>query len=220
MPGHHTVDFFEIPVIDMAGAKAFYNAAFGWTFTDYGSDYADIGGAGLAGGLRLVSSPAMAGNGPLVILYSEDLVASERAVTAAGATVTARHEFPGGKRFHFVDPSGCELAVWTNEVRDVPGVRYACVVAGIRERSTPLSLALAPAHLYLRRIAGPNDGVVPISSQYWGETLAEIEADHWQQVGWKFTMRCAFDALGMYAFVVARLGDAPQAVQKIVAAAS
>ena len=113
MPGHHTVDFFEIPVIDMAGAKAFYNAAFGWTFTDYGSDYADIGGAGLAGGLRLVSSPPMAGNGPLVILYSEALVASERAVTAAGATVTARHEFPGGKRFHFVDPSGCELAVWT-----------------------------------------------------------------------------------------------------------
>jgi triacylglycerol lipase len=126
-----------------------------------------------------------------------------------------------GFRLHALDwVSPGALARFNDEVRDVPGVRYACVVAGIRERSTPLSLALAPAHLYLRRIAGPNDGVVPISSQYWGETLAEIEADHWQQVGWKFTMRGAFDALGMYAFVVARLGDAPQVAQKIVAAAS
>jgi predicted enzyme related to lactoylglutathione lyase len=50
--------------------------------------------------------------GPLVIIYSDDLEASERAVTAAGATITERHEFPGGRRFHFVQ-GGCELAVWT-----------------------------------------------------------------------------------------------------------
>ena len=112
MSVHHTVDFFEIPVLDMAGAKAFYAAAFGWAYKDYGGDYADIQGAGLAGGLRLVKAPPVAG-GPLVIIYSDDLVASERAVTAAGATITERHEFPGGRRFHFVDPGGCELAVWT-----------------------------------------------------------------------------------------------------------
>jgi uncharacterized protein len=112
MGGHHTVDFFEIPVIEMAGAKAFYGAAFGWAFTDVGSDYAEIQGAGIAGGLRVVRSPPTTG-GPLVILYSDDLAQSELAVTAAGATVVARHEFPGGKRFHFVDPGGCELAVWT-----------------------------------------------------------------------------------------------------------
>ena len=112
MQGHHTVDFFEIPVLEMAGAKAFYSAAFGWSFRDWGADYADIQGAGLAGGLRLVTAPPMTG-GPLVILYSDDLAASERAVAAAGATIVAHHEFPGGKRFHFVDPSGCELAVWS-----------------------------------------------------------------------------------------------------------
>lgn len=112
MPSHHTVNYFEIPVLDMAGAKAFYGAAFGWTFKDWGADYADIQGAGLAGGLRLVQTPPATG-GALVILYSEDLEASERAVTAANATIVARHEFPGGRRFHFVDPSGCELAVWT-----------------------------------------------------------------------------------------------------------
>lgn len=113
MPRHHTVDFFEIPVLDMAGAKAFYGAAFGWTFKDWGDAYADVHGAGIDGGLRLVTAPPVAGCGPLVILYSDDLAASEHAVTAAGATIVARHEFPGGKRFHFVDPSGCELAVWT-----------------------------------------------------------------------------------------------------------
>jgi len=112
MSRHHAVDFFEIPVVEMAGAKAFYSAAFGWSFHDHGSDYADILGAGLAGGLRLVPAAPSRG-GALVILYSDDLAQSERAVTAAGATIVARHEFPGGRRFHFVDPGGCELAVWT-----------------------------------------------------------------------------------------------------------
>jgi triacylglycerol lipase len=114
--------------------------------------------------------------------------------------------------------SPAALARFNEEVRDVPGVRYACVVAGIREAGTPVSLALAPAHAYLRRVAGPNDGLVPISSQYWGETLAEIEADHWEQVGWRMAMRGTFDALGMYAFVVAQLSDAPHVAE--IAAAS
>lgn len=113
MRRHHAVDFFEIPVVEMAGAKAFFAAAFGWSFQDYGSDYADIQGAGLAGGLRLVHENPPRG-GTLVILYSDDLAQSERAVTAAGATIVARHDFPGGRRFHFVAPGGCELAVWTD----------------------------------------------------------------------------------------------------------
>jgi len=112
MSRHHAVDFFEIPVTEMAGAKAFFAAAFGWSYQDYGSDYADIHGAGLSGGLRLVSEEPPRG-GALVILYSDDLAQSELAVTAAGGTIIARHDFPGGQRFHFVAPGGCELAVWT-----------------------------------------------------------------------------------------------------------
>jgi triacylglycerol lipase len=99
------------------------------------------------------------------------------------------------------------LDAFNRDVPDAPGVRYACVVGGIRERTTPVALALMPAHAYLRRVAGANDGLVPINSQYWGETLAEIEADHFAQIGWRISMRHSFDALGMYAFVVARLGD-------------
>jgi hypothetical protein len=106
------VDYFELPVTEMAGAKAFFAAAFGWTYKDYGDEYADILGAGLAGGLRLVAEAPPRG-GALVILYSDDLAQSELAVTAAGATIVARHEFPGGRRFHFVAPGSCELAVWT-----------------------------------------------------------------------------------------------------------
>jgi predicted enzyme related to lactoylglutathione lyase len=112
MPAHHRVDFFELPTVDMAAAKAFYGGAFGWTFVDYGPDYADVQGAGLSGGLRKVGARPPRG-GALVILYSDDLGASERAVTGAGSEVIERHEFPGGRRFHFLDPSGNELAIWT-----------------------------------------------------------------------------------------------------------
>ena len=111
---HHKVDFFEIPATDLAASKAFYAAAFGWTFQDWGDAYADIQGAGMTGGLRKVDAhPPGARTGALMILYSDDLAASETAVAAAGGRVTEHHEFPGGKRFHFLDPSGTELAIWT-----------------------------------------------------------------------------------------------------------
>jgi triacylglycerol lipase len=99
------------------------------------------------------------------------------------------------------------LERFNREVPDAPGVRYACVVGGIHRAETSLPLVLVPAHAYLRKVAGDNDGVVPVASQYWGETLAEIEADHFAQIGWRMGLRTTFDALGLYAFVIARLGD-------------
>lgn len=103
--------------------------------------------------------------------------------------------------------SPAALEKFNADVPNAPGVRYACVVGGIREAGTSVSLAIAPVHAYLRRVSGFNDGLVPISSQYWGETIAEIEADHFEQVGWRMAMRGTFDALALYAFIVARLGD-------------
>lgn len=112
---HHTFDYIELAAPDLAAAKSFYADAFGWTFTDYGPDYTGIhrpGGDGEMGGLNPVR-PAGAGL-PLVILYSDDLDATLASVTGAGGTVTeGPFEFPGGRRFHFSDPAGNELAVWT-----------------------------------------------------------------------------------------------------------
>lgn len=115
---HHTLDYVEIGVTDLDAAKDFYGSAFGWTFTDYGPgpDYVGIRGAGRSGrevgGLR--RDEAVTPGGPLVLLYSSDLQASVDAVSAAGGTISvAPYEFPGGRRFHFRDPSGNELGVWS-----------------------------------------------------------------------------------------------------------
>lgn len=110
---HHAIDYVEFAVIDMAQSKRFYEAAFGWRFNDYGPGYAGIQKeGGEAGGFRL--ERAVAAGGPLVILYSNDIDATIARVRAAGGRVSKEpFEFPGGRRFHFKDPSGNELAVWS-----------------------------------------------------------------------------------------------------------
>jgi uncharacterized protein len=110
---HHGIDYIEFTVSDMAEAQRFYAEAFGWRFNDYGPDYAGIRrGDGEAGGFS-VGAPVASG-GPLVILYSDDLDDSLARVSAAGGVITHEpFDFPGGRRFHFRDPSGNELAVWT-----------------------------------------------------------------------------------------------------------
>ena len=110
---HHAIDYIEIPVTDLEAAKAFYAAAFGWSLVDYGPEYAGIQGDGKEmGGLR--RDTEVRAGGPLVILYSENLEGSVEAVTAAGGTIVKPIEgFPGGRRFHFADPAGNELAVWS-----------------------------------------------------------------------------------------------------------
>jgi hypothetical protein len=109
---HHAIDYVEISVCDLAAAKRFYGAAFGWQFNDYGPSYAGIRGADREiGGLG--QTDGVATGGPLVVLYSRDLDATLAAVRSAGGEIVRKpFEFPGGRRFHFRDPSGNELAVW------------------------------------------------------------------------------------------------------------
>jgi predicted enzyme related to lactoylglutathione lyase len=114
MHSHHTIDYIEFNVRDLAAAKRFYTSAFGWTFTDYGPTYAGIqrAGGGEVGGLSQTNEART--TGPLVILYSDDLDKSVKAVKAAGGKILKEpYAFPGGRRFHFTDPSGNELAVWS-----------------------------------------------------------------------------------------------------------
>ncbi len=112
---HHGIDYIEISVTDMAESKRFYEAAFGWKFNDYGPGYAGIKKqSGEAGGLCL--EPKVSVGGPLVILYSNDLDTTLAKVREAGGRIAKEpFDFPGGRRFHFEDPSGNELAVWSEK---------------------------------------------------------------------------------------------------------
>ena len=108
------IDYIEFPATDMMATKAFYAEAFGWQFTDYGPDYAsfDKASAGVDGGFT--TQTEVQPTGTLAVLYAEDLEAALEKVRAAnGEIVQDIFSFPGGRRFHFRDPSGNELAVWT-----------------------------------------------------------------------------------------------------------
>jgi predicted enzyme related to lactoylglutathione lyase len=107
------VDYVEMPGGDLPAAKAFYTDAFGWSFTDYGPDYAAFN-EGLDGGFHAGQEDEGAVAKPLVILYAQDLEGMEAKVRAAGGAITKPiFSFPGGRRFHFTDPAGNELAVWS-----------------------------------------------------------------------------------------------------------
>lgn len=113
MPADGALDYIELPVSDIASVKAFYTALFGWQFTDYGPDYVAFEAPGGRQGGFNVERPTATSGGPLVVIYANDPDAMEEKVRSAGAKILSRHEFPGGRRFHFRDPSGNEIAVWT-----------------------------------------------------------------------------------------------------------
>ena len=105
------IDYVELPGGDLKATKQFYEKAFGWEFTDYGPSYAAFD-EGLDGGFN--ADPADQARAPLVILFASDLPKMAAKVEAAGGTITRPiYDFPGGQRFHFRDPGGNELAVWT-----------------------------------------------------------------------------------------------------------
>ena len=105
------LDYLEMPGGDLPAVKAFYGEAFGWRFVDYGPEYAAFS-EGLDGGFQ--AAPGAAAPAPLPVLFAKDLDAMLARVEAAGASITKPiFSFPGGRRFHFRDPAGNELAVWS-----------------------------------------------------------------------------------------------------------
>jgi hypothetical protein len=111
-PNHRRVDYIEFPATDIAATKAFYERVFGWKFTDYGPDYTSFEDGRLAGGFW--KAAAAGEGGALVVIYATDLAAMEAEVVAAGGVIVKpAFSFPGGQRFHFTDPSGNELSVWS-----------------------------------------------------------------------------------------------------------
>ena len=106
------IDYIELPATDIPGTKRFYSAAFGWKFTDYGPEYTSFEDGRTSGGFT-TQTPAPA-RGLLLVLYSADLVAAQKRIRDAGGSIVKEtYSFPGGRRFHFTDPNGNELAVWS-----------------------------------------------------------------------------------------------------------
>lgn len=116
MNEHEKLNYVEFASADLAATKTFFEKAFGWTFVDYGPDYAAFAGQGLDGGFFRADLRSSSANGAaLLVFYSRDLEGTLGKVTAAGgAIVKPIFAFPGGRRFHFTEPSGNEFAVWSD----------------------------------------------------------------------------------------------------------
>lgn len=108
------INYVEFKAKDLEKVKQFYSKTFDWTFTDYGPDYAAFSNSGIAGGFEKTDSDII--QGALVVLYHENLDLIKNKVIEAGGKITKdSFSFPGGKRFHFADPSDNELAVWSDK---------------------------------------------------------------------------------------------------------
>lgn len=106
-----TLDYLELPSSDALESRAFFADAFGWTYVDYSGTYAEIRGAGLVFGVNADGNDKS--GAPVAVIRTDDLEAAEKAVVAAGGTITRQaYDFPGGRRFFFREPGGAELAVY------------------------------------------------------------------------------------------------------------
>ncbi|WP_027879753.1 VOC family protein [Mesoflavibacter zeaxanthinifaciens] len=111
-PTNNHINYIELKATNLEATKTFYSNAFGWQFKDYGDSYIAFESSGLDGGFEKSNQPIV--NGALVVLYHNDLESIKSKLIQLGATISVDiFSFPGGKRFQFLDPSGNELAIWS-----------------------------------------------------------------------------------------------------------
>ena len=115
MTQNNKINYIEIPAQNIAATKAFFSDVFGWSFEDYGPEYCSFTGQGDDGGFFKSDLVVATKNGsPLIVLYSNDLEATQNKIEQAGGKIIKpTFSFPGGRRFHFSDPNGNEFAVWS-----------------------------------------------------------------------------------------------------------
>lgn len=107
------IGYVELKSTDIDATKSFYGSVFGWTFIDYGPDYVSFANSGLEGGFHKAES--VTEGGPLVVIFSTDIESARDNVAEAGGEIVEDiFDFPGGRRFEFLDPSGNRLAVWAD----------------------------------------------------------------------------------------------------------
>lgn len=113
MQNNH-INYIELYATDMETTKKFYSSVFGWKFTDYGETYSAFSSAGVDGGFE--KADQVKRGGPLVILYHAELEKAQEKVAEGGGKISKEiFSFPGGRRFHFYDPNGNELAIWSDK---------------------------------------------------------------------------------------------------------
>jgi len=106
------IDYIELKANNLERIKLFYNQVFDWKFTDYGPNYVSFENSGVPGGFEKTDETIS--NGVLIVLYHKNLTLVKNKVIEAGGKITKDiFSFPGGQRFQFIDPSGNELAVWS-----------------------------------------------------------------------------------------------------------
>lgn len=108
------INYIEFKARDLEVIKSFYSSIFNWTFTDYGPTYTAFSNSGLMGGFEKTENEIV--NGALVVLYHSDLnLVKSKIMESKGVITKDIFSFPGGCRFHFKDPDGNELAVWSEQ---------------------------------------------------------------------------------------------------------
>ena len=116
MNEHERINYVEFPANDIQSTKNFFIQAFGWSFQDFGPEYAAFSNQGMDGGFFKAELSSSTQNGAaLVVFYSKDLESTQAKIEKAnGIIVKPIFLFPGGRRFHFTEPSGNEFAVWSD----------------------------------------------------------------------------------------------------------
>lgn len=117
MNNHEKINYVEFPSRDLAKTKTFFTNVFNWSFTDFGPEYTAFDNQGLNGGFYQADMHSSTSSGAaLIVFYSEDLEATQDKITQAGGKIVKDiFSFPGGRRFHFSEPSGNEFAVWSDK---------------------------------------------------------------------------------------------------------
>lgn len=117
MRQHEKINYVEFPSNSLKKTKNFFENVFGWEFTDYGEQYTAFSNQGLDGGFYLCDSfPSASHQGALVVFYSDNLAQSKSKILKYNGKISKdTFDFPGGKRFHFIEPGGNELAIWSDK---------------------------------------------------------------------------------------------------------
>ena len=115
MNAHEKINYVELPSTNIEDTKSFFINVFGWSFQDFGPEYTSFNNQGINGGFYKSSLSSTSNNGSaLLVFYSNNIESTQIKIEKAGGVIVKPlFSFPGGRRFHFTEPSGNEFAVWS-----------------------------------------------------------------------------------------------------------